>query len=140
MAADGLVGARLVAPSAVGRRHYDRRQAGVFLLPAFLRFVVEGLGTPAPVAPTERLVVGGAYRHVRNPMYVAVGALIVGQGLLLGQAILLLYAVIFAATVAAFVQGYEEPTLARRFGEQYEAYRREVPRWRPRLRPWTPDR
>ena len=111
-----------------------------FLLPAFLRFVVEGLGTPAPVAPTERLVVGGAYRHVRNPMYVAVGALIVGQGLLLGQAILLLYAVIFAATVAAFVQGYEEPTLARRFGEQYEAYRREVPRWRPRLRPWTPDR
>ena len=111
-----------------------------FLLPAFVRFVVEGLGTPAPVAPTERLVVGGAYRHVRNPMYVAVGALIAGQGLLLGQAILLLYAVIFAATVAAFVQGYEEPTLARRFGEQYEAYRREVPRWRPRLRPWTPDR
>jgi protein-S-isoprenylcysteine O-methyltransferase Ste14 len=110
-----------------------------FLLPAFIRFVIEGVGTPAPVAPTERLVVGGAYRYVRNPMYVAVGALIVGQALLLGQAVLLLYAVAFAAAVAAFVHGYEEPTLARRFGEQYEAYRSEVPRWRPRLRPWTPD-
>jgi protein-S-isoprenylcysteine O-methyltransferase Ste14 len=108
-----------------------------FLLPAFIRFVVEGLGTPAPVAPTERLVIGGAYRHVRNPMYLAVGALIVGQGLLLGQTILLLYAVIFAAAVASFVLGYEEPTLARRFGDSYEAYRREVPRWWPRLRPWS---
>jgi protein-S-isoprenylcysteine O-methyltransferase Ste14 len=109
------------------------------LLPAFVRFVVEGLGTPAPVAPTERLVVGGLYRHVRNPMYLAVGAMIVGQGLLLGRAILLLYAVIFATAVAAFVHGYEEPTLVTQFGEQYEAYRREVPRWRPRLRPWTQD-
>jgi protein-S-isoprenylcysteine O-methyltransferase Ste14 len=106
------------------------------LLPAFVRFVVEGVGTPAPVAPTGRLVVGGAYRHVRNPMYLAVGAIIVGQALLLGQAILLLYAVFFAAAVATFVRGYEEPTLLGRFGEQYEAYRREVPRWRPRLRPW----
>jgi protein-S-isoprenylcysteine O-methyltransferase Ste14 len=108
-----------------------------FLLAAFIRFVIEGLGTPAPVAPTERLVVGGAYRHVRNPMYLAVGALIVGQGLLLGQATLLIYAVIFATAVAAFVHSYEEPTLANRFGEQYELYRREVPRWRPRLRPWN---
>jgi protein-S-isoprenylcysteine O-methyltransferase Ste14 len=110
-----------------------------FFLPAFIRFVVEGLGTPAPVAPTERLVVGGAYRHVRNPMYLAVGAVIVGQGLLLGQAVLLLYAMVFAVAVASFVHGYEEPTLARRFGEQYEAYRREVPRWRPRLRAWKPE-
>src|SRR3954447_16046940 len=104
----------------------------VVLLEAFVRFVLEGLGTPAPVAPTERLVVGGAYRHVRNPMYVAVGALIVGQALLLGQAILLIYAVIFAGAVGTFVHSYEEPTLASRFGEQYEVYRREVPRWRPR--------
>jgi protein-S-isoprenylcysteine O-methyltransferase Ste14 len=72
-------------------------------------------------------------------MYLAVGAMIVGQGLLLGRAILLLYAVIFATAVAAFVHGYEEPTLVTQFGEPYEAYRREVPRWRPRLRPWTQD-
>ena len=70
-------------------------------------------------------------------MYLAVGAMILGQGLLLGQATLLIYAVMFAAAVAAFVHGYEEPTLAGRFGEQYEVYRREVPRWRPRLRPWN---
>jgi len=107
------------------------------LLPAFIRFAVEGLGTPAPIAPTERLVVGGAYRHVRNPMYLAVGAVIVGQALLLGQVTLLIYAVIFAAVVAAFVQRYEEPTLAGRFGEQYEVYKHEVPRWLPRLRPWN---
>jgi protein-S-isoprenylcysteine O-methyltransferase Ste14 len=113
--------------------------AGVaFLIAAFARFAVEGIGTPAPVAPTQRLVVGGAYRYVRNPMYLAVASIIVGQGLLLGQAILLLYASVFAAAVTAFVRGYEEPTLAHRFGEQYEAYRSAVPRWRPRLTPWDP--
>jgi protein-S-isoprenylcysteine O-methyltransferase Ste14 len=108
----------------------------VVVLEAFARFAVEGLGTPAPVAPTERLVVGGAYRYVRNPMYLAVGALIAGQALLLGQAGLLIYLAVFAATVAAFVHGYEEPVLARRYGAQYEAYRRAVPAWRPRVRPW----
>ena len=111
--------------------------AGVIVLvDAFVRFVVEGIGTPAPVAPTQRLVVGGLYCHVRNPMYLAVGATIVGQGLLLGRPILLLYAAFFAAMVFAFVRLYEEPTLAREFGVEYEEYRREVPGWRPRLRPW----
>lgn len=108
----------------------------VALLHAFWRFVVEGLGTPAPVAPTERLVVGGLYRYVRNPMYLAVGATIVGQALLLGQPILLLYAVVFAVAVASFVRWYEEPTLRKQFGEQYEAYRRAVPAWWPRREPW----
>ncbi len=106
------------------------------LLEAFARFVVEGIGTPAPVAPTERLVIGGAYRYVRNPMYLAVAALIVGQALLLGQPELLLYAVAFGVAVASFVHGYEEPVLSRRFGVQYEAYRRAVPPWRPRWTPW----
>jgi protein-S-isoprenylcysteine O-methyltransferase Ste14 len=107
----------------------------VVLLQAFVRFVVEGLGTPAPVAPTERLVVGGLYRYVRNPMYLAVAAIIVGQALALGQPILLLYAGAFAVVVAAFVHLYEEPTLRRQFGEQYEAYRRAVPAWWPRREP-----
>jgi protein-S-isoprenylcysteine O-methyltransferase Ste14 len=110
---------------------------GIVLLSAFTRFVVEGVGTPAPVAPTERLVVGGPYRFVRNPMYLAVGATIVGQALVLGRPVLLAYAAIFGIVVAAFVRGYEEPTLAARYGEQYEAYRRAVPAWWPRLRAWS---
>jgi protein-S-isoprenylcysteine O-methyltransferase Ste14 len=114
------------------------RARAAVLVSAFARFVVEGIGTPAPVAPTERLVVGGLYRYVRNPVYLAVGATIVGQALLLGRPVLLVYALAFAATVAAFVHGYEEPTLAHRFGDDYEKYRRAVPAWRPRLRPWRP--
>ena len=106
------------------------------LLHAFARFVVDGLGTPAPVAPTERLVVSGAYRYVRNPMYLAVAAIIVGQGLVLGRPVLLLYAGAFSGVVYAFVHGYEEPTLARRFGPSYDDYRRAVPAWRPRMHPW----
>jgi protein-S-isoprenylcysteine O-methyltransferase Ste14 len=110
----------------------------VVLLDAFARFVREGLGTPAPVAPTERLVVGGLYRYVRNPMYLAVASIIVGQALLLGQLILLPYAALFGLAVWAFVRWYEEPTLRRRFGEDYEEYRRAVPGWWPRRTPWRP--
>jgi protein-S-isoprenylcysteine O-methyltransferase Ste14 len=107
---------------------------GIVLVQAFVRFVREGAGTPAPVAPTEHLVVGGLYRYVRNPMYLAVAATIVGQALLLGSVVLLGYAALFLAVVFAFVRGYEEPTLARRYGAEYEAYRAAVPGWWPRLR------
>jgi len=107
------------------------------LLSTFGRFVLEGRGTPAPVAPTEKLVVGGLYRYVRNPMYVAVAATIVGQALLLGRSVLLAYAAAFLATTAAFVRLYEEPALRKRYGSEYEAYRRAVPGWCPRLRPWN---
>jgi protein-S-isoprenylcysteine O-methyltransferase Ste14 len=109
------------------------------LVHAFVRFVVEGLGTPAPVAPTEHLVVGGLYRYVRNPMYLAVLAVIAGQALLLWQAILLPYAVVVALAFVLFVLGYEQPSLQRQFGSQYEAYRRAVPAWWPRWRPWRPE-
>ena len=109
----------------------------VVLVHAFARFVVEGVGTPAPIAPTEHLVVGGLYRYVRNPMYLAVAAVIVGQALLLGRPVLLAYAGVFGVVVWAFVRAYEEPTLAQRFGEEYEAYRRAVPGWWPRRRPWS---
>src|SRR5215207_8998060 len=81
----------------------------IVLVQAFVRFVVEGLGTPAPIAAPERLVVGGLYRYVRNPMYVAVLAAIVGQALLLGQFGLLLYAAALWLVSAAFVRWYEEP-------------------------------
>jgi protein-S-isoprenylcysteine O-methyltransferase Ste14 len=108
------------------------------VIDGFGRFVVQGVGTPAPVAPSERLVIGGAYRFVRNPIYLAVGATILGQALLLGRPVLLGYFLAFAAAVGAFVQLYEEPTLQRRFGNQYEQYHASVPAWLPRLRPYRP--
>ena len=108
----------------------------IVLVQLFVRFVAEGHGTPAPLAPTERLVIGGLYRYVRNPMYLAVVAAITGQALALGQPVLLAYAAAVWVTVASFSRWYEEPALARQFGAQYETYRRGVPAWRPRTRPW----
>lgn len=105
------------------------------LLGAFAQFAVEGRGTPAPPAPTGQLVVGGLYRFVRNPMYLAVLAVITGQALLLGRPLLLGYAAVVAAAFAAFVYGYEQPALSRRYGAQYQAYRRAVPGWWPRFPP-----
>lgn len=107
-----------------------------FLVHAFLRFALEGGGTPAPVAPTERLVVGGIYTHVRNPMYLAVVAIILGQALLFSSWSLVAYAVTVGAAMSGFVRFYEEPTLAARYGAEYEAYRRAVPAWLPRPTPW----
>ncbi|WP_052669829.1 methyltransferase family protein [Nitriliruptor alkaliphilus] len=159
-AAVGTVAFFLVAPSVVagvvpwlltgwesGRTHAGGQAIGavlvvvgaVVLIDAFVRFVREGRGTPAPVAPTEHLVVGGLYRYVRNPMYVAVVALILGQALVLGRSVLYAYAATVWATVAVFVRTYEEPTLQRQFGGAYASYRRNVPAWRPRLRPWHPE-
>jgi protein-S-isoprenylcysteine O-methyltransferase Ste14 len=111
----------------------------VVLVQAFARFVVEGLGTPAPIAPTERLVVGGLYRYVRNPMYLAVTATIVGQALLLGRPILFGYAFVVWLAVASFVRVYEEPHLTERFGDDYRVYREHVPAWIPRRSPWSPS-
>jgi protein-S-isoprenylcysteine O-methyltransferase Ste14 len=109
----------------------------VVLIGAFVRFVREGLGTPAPVAPTDRLVVGGIFRFVRNPMYLAVVTILLGQSLLFASTILLIYTLLVWAAMAAFVRGYEEPILGARYGRQYEDYRRNVRAWWPRLTPWT---
>jgi len=105
---------------------------------AFAEFVKAG-GTPIPIAPTDRLVVSGFNRYVRNPMYVGLLLAIIGQALLFGNIRLLMYAVAAWVVPAAFVRWYEEPTLARQFGDEYEAYRRAVPAWLPRLRPWEPS-
>ncbi|GAA3589652.1 isoprenylcysteine carboxylmethyltransferase family protein [Nonomuraea rosea] len=113
--------------------------AGVaVLVNAFVRFVVEGLGTPLPVAPPDRLVVGGLYRHVRNPMYVAIFAAVIGQAMVFGDPGLLLYVAVLAIPVYSFVHWYEEPNLSERFGSDYDAYRSHVPGWWPRLRPYQP--
>ncbi|WP_201838384.1 methyltransferase family protein [Microvirga zambiensis] len=106
------------------------------LLDSFARFAWQGRGTPAPIYPTTTLVVSGAYRYVRNPMYLAVMALIAGQGLLLGILPVLIYALAFGVVTHLFVLVYEEPTLRSAFGAQYEAYAAEVRRWLPRLTPW----
>ncbi|MFE0171322.1 methyltransferase family protein [Streptomyces sp. NPDC059002] len=114
--------------------------SAALLVHSFGRFVVQGLGTPAPVAPTAHLVITGAYRYVRNPMYVAVVALILAQGLVLARPLLLGYGLVAWAVMATFVRTYEEPTLRRQFGAEYEVYRGVVRGWIPGLRAYDPER
>jgi protein-S-isoprenylcysteine O-methyltransferase Ste14 len=106
------------------------------LVDSFARFAVQGLGTPAPTAPPRHLVVTGLYRYVRNPMYVAVVAVILGQAVLFGDWRLVAYGALFWLACHLFVVTYEEPKLQRTFGGEYEAFRANVPRWIPRGTPW----
>lgn len=111
--------------------------AGILvLLDSFARFAIKGLGTPAPVFPTRHLVVTGLYRYVRNPMYVAVVAVIAGQGLIFANTRLLEYGALVWLAFHLFVVAYEEPTLRATFGPEYEGFCRKVSRWIPRLSPW----
>ena len=105
------------------------------LIDSFVRFALHR-GTPAPIAPTETLVVSGLYRYARNPMYIAILWLNAGQALLFGNVRLLGYAGLAWLLMHTFVVLYEEPALRARFGRSYEVYRANVPRWLPRLRPW----
>ena len=105
---------------------------------AFIQFTKAG-GTPMPLAPPEQLVVTGFNRFVRNPMYVGLLTAILGQALLFDSPWLVLYAVIGWIATASFVRWYEEPTLARTYGGEYETYRRNVRAWLPRWHPWTPE-
>ena len=106
------------------------------LLDSFLRFALEGLGTPAPIAPPQNLVVSGFYRYVRNPMYVGVLAAILGQSLFFADARILLYVATVGTAFHLFVISYEEPTLRHQFGDTYDIFCANVPRWLPRLTPW----
>ena len=131
-----LTGWRSTAPP-IWLRYFGAVMAAsgaLVLLEAFGRFALVGIGTPAPVAPTRKLVVSGLYRFVRNPMYLAVAAVILGQAALLGRWVLAGYAAIFGAAVWSFVHWYEEPTLRQKYGPEYEAYQRSVPGWLPRPR------
>ncbi len=104
------------------------------LLDSFARFAIQGLGTPAPVLPPRRLVVTGLYRYVRNPMYLAVVSIVIGQGLLLGSTRVLVYGTLLWLAFHVFVVAYEEPKLRSSFGADYEAFCAGVSRWVPRLR------
>jgi protein-S-isoprenylcysteine O-methyltransferase Ste14 len=106
------------------------------LVDSFARFALQGLGTPAPVFPTRHLVITGLYRFVRNPMYVAVLSVIIGQALLFGNVGVLEYGALVGLSFHLFVVAYEEPTLRSTFGQEYERYCAAVPRWIPRLSPW----
>ena len=101
-------------------------------------FATVGRGTLAPWDPTSRLVVRGPYRHVRNPMISGVLAILLGEAALFGSIPLLFWFAAAFAVNAVYFPLVEEPGLRRRFGEEYDAYRANVPRWLPRLRPWEP--
>jgi len=149
--APGMVGG--LAPWWISRRGADSialgwplRSLGVLLVAAgaavlldsFARFAWQGLGTPAPVFPTRRLVVTGLYRYVRNPMYVAVVAVILGQSLLLGSPRVLGYGALVWLAFHLFVVAYEEPALRAAYADEYKRFCANVPRWIPRLSPWRP--
>jgi protein-S-isoprenylcysteine O-methyltransferase Ste14 len=97
------------------------------------QFAWNGLGTPAPFDPPRRLVVSGPYRFVRNPMYLGMGVALIGEAIVFPNVrvpILAMVALLFVF-VTLFVMGYEEPTLRRLFGAEYEGYCRRVRRWWP---------
>lgn len=96
-------------------------------------FAVRGLGTPAPIAPTQFLVTTALHRYVRNPMYLGVALAILGQAVIFRSLHVAEYAAVMLLIAHVFVVLYEEPTLKRQFGESYEEYRNKVPRWWPRF-------
>ena len=98
-----------------------------------VRFVREGRGTAAPYDPPPRLVIQGPYRYARNPMYLSASLIVIGLGLWLQAPWLLGWAAVITIAYNLFVRYYEEPHLRSRFGAEYAAYLREVPRWWPRL-------
>lgn len=111
--------------------------AGAALLAlCILEFARRGRGTLSPADPPQHLVVQGLYRHVRNPMYLSVSLVLLGEVLLTRSAALLAYWAAWFTAVNLFVLGYEEPALRRRFGAGFAEYAAQVPRWMPRLRPW----
>lgn len=105
---------------------------GTILIRCIVEFASRGRGTLAPVDPPKTLVVQGLYRYVRNPMYVGVASVLLGETALFQSSALLYYTAVWFVIVNLFVIFYEEPTLRARFGESYERYRRSVGRWIPR--------
>ena len=118
--------------------------AGVVLVGFGLTLVVKtialfanvGRGTLAPWAPPEKLVVRGIYRRVRNPMISGVLFILCGEALLFGSVRLLEWFGLFLLINMIYIPLLEEPGLEARFGESYRLYKRHVPRWLPRLKPW----
>ena len=100
-------------------------------------FINIGKGTLAPWSPTKKLVVIGPYRHVRNPMIASVIIILLGQSIAFGSAWIFVWFLLFFGTNHIYFVNFEEPGLEKRFGGEYLTYKKNVPRWIPRLRPWT---
>jgi protein-S-isoprenylcysteine O-methyltransferase Ste14 len=105
----------------------------VLLAACIFEFARSGRGTLSPVDPPRHLVVHGLYRYVRNPMYVSVTIIILGEALLTRSVALAIYWAVWFIGANLFVLGYEEPTLRRRFGPSYDEYSRKVGRWIPKF-------
>lgn len=130
----GLPGAAAALPVVVGAALLA---AGAALVAQTIAlFDAKGEGTLAPWDPTRHLVVRGPYRRVRNPMITGVGMVLLGEAAVLGSPPIAILFAVFAAVNAIYMPLSEEPGLVKRFGQEYEEYRDNVPRWIPRLTPW----
>ena len=109
----------------------------IAIVESFVRFVWKGFGTPAPVAPPIKLVVTGFYRRVRNPIYVGLIAIAFGDALIFGDERMLIYAAILWLFFHVWVLAIEEPGLVSAFGDEFAIFKANVPRWLPRLTPWS---
>ena len=103
-----------------------------------LTFIRIGKGTLAPWSPTRKLVTGGMYGHVRNPMIMGVLTVLVGESLAIGSWNIFTWAITFFIINNVYFVLYEEPILEKKFGDEYREYKSHVPRWIPRLKPFKP--
>jgi len=111
---------------------------GVIVIGCMFEFAWQGIGTPAPIDPPRQLVISGLYRWVRNPMYVGLGLLLLGEGLTFPRLTITMLVMIASLWVllSFLIIGVEEPTLRQKFGDDYIEYCKHVRRWIPRLRPF----
>src|SRR5262245_1093920 len=123
----------IIAPAAIGVEQVAGMIVGgvgaLIALWSIFTFAFIGKGTPAPFDPPRRLVIEGPYRYVRNPMYIGAGFAIAGAALFYESWVLLMYVGLFLLITHLFVIWYEEPTLRRTFGDDYEAYCARISRW-----------
>ncbi len=114
---------------------------GLFLLVSSIRTIIQiGRGTLAPWSPAQKLVTQGLYAHMRNPMISGMLTTLLGEALLFHSVRILFWAVAFFIINTVYFTLSEEPGLVRRFGNEYLEYRKNVPRWIPRIRAWSPQR